>query len=497
MTQKLYARAGEWITCEKGHRICQVAEDLKYGHPLRLDTFGYPIDLMGYSQGPMHEECVNHKCDCGASFALPRGVNLHFENGGWRDGPLEDEPAKRGDAMRLYIAEQDVRELKNNGATHFEALRKANPLFARWAKSKNDANPDDFDWRTYYASNFEPEQHCYTVKGYAKPGCHDEAQSTVQPGPGLLTLEDDDTGYQAVIRPTNKITLGRPGRYFLGVGDPSNVVAGHGLELEWNEDKTMVKVVEAAPDDWDSGLAAEWARRTFGGKPKPEPTQAELTKIGAERFYKMVVGDNPFKDWLANELLDQKMTENVPHTIPKHIRECMRSDFGVDATAIQVRPDADFDFEIGWLNSETIVDWEAPEPQAADESVYGWTKMDSNDVINWTPEPESNEMYFIPEDPIFYPNGSIDDVDDEDEEDGEMDLNQPALEEMLTKVMAQLPQIDDGDETQAVADKVYENLCHENETLRRELAAAKARIRELEPEPEETDYGEVFARIAR
>jgi hypothetical protein len=78
----LYAKAGEQVTCENGHVICEAARD--------LHTFATwsPADWTNWTQpepmpGTSLEACL---CAiCGARWVRAPGMIYHFADG-WRDG---------------------------------------------------------------------------------------------------------------------------------------------------------------------------------------------------------------------------------------------------------------------------------------------------------------------------------------------------------------------------------------------------------------------------
>ena len=72
----LYAKEGEWVTCENGHRIAMFSRDVRWGEmfdPLALRDWQQPEPAIG--SYPM-------RCDrCGAEWST--GIQYHFSNG-WR-----------------------------------------------------------------------------------------------------------------------------------------------------------------------------------------------------------------------------------------------------------------------------------------------------------------------------------------------------------------------------------------------------------------------------
>lgn len=75
----VYARRGEWVTCEKGHPICEVQRSIKIG-----DICDFDNDLGLWQQpAPLIGTMVMPRCRCGAEFVRPGNV-FHFCNGGWR-----------------------------------------------------------------------------------------------------------------------------------------------------------------------------------------------------------------------------------------------------------------------------------------------------------------------------------------------------------------------------------------------------------------------------
>jgi hypothetical protein len=77
-----YARAGEWVTCEGGHRIVCFAKTIRVGDPVMEHH------LVDWQQKPMRPGTApdRMRCDlCGERFAgtAEIGPALHFEDG-WR-----------------------------------------------------------------------------------------------------------------------------------------------------------------------------------------------------------------------------------------------------------------------------------------------------------------------------------------------------------------------------------------------------------------------------
>lgn len=71
----LYAKAGETVTCELGHRIARASRDLvMYEVMLTLGQFDWIVEE------PMQGQIIPN-CSCGAKWW--RFGELHFE-GGWR-----------------------------------------------------------------------------------------------------------------------------------------------------------------------------------------------------------------------------------------------------------------------------------------------------------------------------------------------------------------------------------------------------------------------------
>lgn len=73
----IYARAGEWVTCESGHVICMFARKVALG-----DTFDESALQHWTQEAPKLGQMRVPGCDiCGAEFA--RGPSFHFYDG-WR-----------------------------------------------------------------------------------------------------------------------------------------------------------------------------------------------------------------------------------------------------------------------------------------------------------------------------------------------------------------------------------------------------------------------------
>lgn len=83
---RLFARRGEWVTCENGHHICQFTRDVMVGEmfdPAAMGNWQRPAP----ERGTMHHDAL---CDirepgaalpCGARWFI--GCNYHFADG-WR-----------------------------------------------------------------------------------------------------------------------------------------------------------------------------------------------------------------------------------------------------------------------------------------------------------------------------------------------------------------------------------------------------------------------------
>lgn len=77
----LYARAGERITCEAGHVVVTVAQDIPMGAPYSSDQYRdwqQPEPKQGMSAALV--PCLV----CGAPWFGSLNAGLHFEDGGWR-----------------------------------------------------------------------------------------------------------------------------------------------------------------------------------------------------------------------------------------------------------------------------------------------------------------------------------------------------------------------------------------------------------------------------
>ena len=74
----VFASAGETVTCENGHPICEFVETVHYGQMQNL-----PAQLGNWRQEPPKLGSFDIKCEkCGAKFAAGNG-HFHFANG-WR-----------------------------------------------------------------------------------------------------------------------------------------------------------------------------------------------------------------------------------------------------------------------------------------------------------------------------------------------------------------------------------------------------------------------------
>ncbi|MEQ8226713.1 MAG: hypothetical protein RIA64_01405 [Rhodospirillales bacterium] len=78
MSQEIYARKGERITCTEGHHICTMAKDAVLGDmPEPEDYTDWQIPEPKFGAYPT--------CHCGAPFfSTNTGTVLHFEDG-WRN----------------------------------------------------------------------------------------------------------------------------------------------------------------------------------------------------------------------------------------------------------------------------------------------------------------------------------------------------------------------------------------------------------------------------
>ena len=70
----LRMRAGEWVTCENGHRICRAVVDQYSGDTIRLSNF----DEWALPVPEMHDLMF---CHCNARYG--REGRLHVEGRGW------------------------------------------------------------------------------------------------------------------------------------------------------------------------------------------------------------------------------------------------------------------------------------------------------------------------------------------------------------------------------------------------------------------------------
>lgn len=77
----LFAKSGEWVTCENGHRICRVARDIQQGELMqpenKLVEWQQPKPVSG-------QRSEQIRCGlCGAKWFGSHLGKLHFEDG-WR-----------------------------------------------------------------------------------------------------------------------------------------------------------------------------------------------------------------------------------------------------------------------------------------------------------------------------------------------------------------------------------------------------------------------------
>ena len=83
----IFARAGEWITCENAHPICRMGRTVQYGDIVKLD-----VDFLGWTQAiPSAGDLAVWCAHCGAEFWKP-GNGYHFADG-WRPSNAGDWPA--------------------------------------------------------------------------------------------------------------------------------------------------------------------------------------------------------------------------------------------------------------------------------------------------------------------------------------------------------------------------------------------------------------------
>lgn len=76
----IFAKAGEWVTCESGHRICQIARDLELGElQLANDFTNWQQDEP--APGAMIAQCAV----CGGDwYRGVTGLEMHI-GGKWRE----------------------------------------------------------------------------------------------------------------------------------------------------------------------------------------------------------------------------------------------------------------------------------------------------------------------------------------------------------------------------------------------------------------------------
>ena len=79
---KLYAKSGQWITCENGHRICQIVRDLYIG------DLGWAACIGNWQENAFPEPALGQticpRCGICGGWWSGGGWEFHFEDGGWR-----------------------------------------------------------------------------------------------------------------------------------------------------------------------------------------------------------------------------------------------------------------------------------------------------------------------------------------------------------------------------------------------------------------------------
>ena len=88
----IYARRGEWVTCEGGHKICRFRRDVRWFETFEGQAVG-DWQQPEPAVGTQHCPCTK----CGASWFqanLRSGTIYHFRDG-WRGiGKFEGDPAR-------------------------------------------------------------------------------------------------------------------------------------------------------------------------------------------------------------------------------------------------------------------------------------------------------------------------------------------------------------------------------------------------------------------
>lgn len=136
----LYARAGEFVTCTRGHDVCEIAHDIMVG-----DSYD-PDNLTNWVEAPPSQVTPlppgkggDGKCWCGSKFWEDRaltaggmvGATLHIW-GNWRDRPIGYVPKRREyPTLEDLIRAEDARLAKEEAADLAERLAGAAPPLAR------------------------------------------------------------------------------------------------------------------------------------------------------------------------------------------------------------------------------------------------------------------------------------------------------------------------------------------------------------------------------
>lgn len=83
VSARLYARAGEVVTCEEGYPVARFTRDVYYGEVFDPAALSFIAAVSPDKWRPPQIGDRDVRCPCGARFWRPSN-NFHFEHGGWR-----------------------------------------------------------------------------------------------------------------------------------------------------------------------------------------------------------------------------------------------------------------------------------------------------------------------------------------------------------------------------------------------------------------------------
>ncbi len=90
----MFLEQGTKITCENGHDICELGEDISTGSPVSHNNF---INFQDGNQEPIPYSIIFHNIynckKCGGKWIRPYGqhkINLHIKDKGWFYGDCDN-----------------------------------------------------------------------------------------------------------------------------------------------------------------------------------------------------------------------------------------------------------------------------------------------------------------------------------------------------------------------------------------------------------------------